>query len=391
MTNKRGVQIAVRGAAVLGALALSGAALAACGSNDKSGGDSTATGNTQVLNITLSNKGCAPPKSEIPAGPTKFQIKNSGGTKVTEVELMQGGRILAEKENLADSFSGSFTLNLKPGDYELYCPGAETERSPLKVTGEAASSSGSEAEQAALTKAISDYRAYVQDEVNQLVTNTTAVQEAIDDGDVARAKKLYEPARLNYERIEPVAESFGDLDPRIDGRAEDFDSPEDFQGFHRIEMALWQDNTTDGMSPIAAKLVADTESLKKLVATLDIDAAQIANGATELMNEVANSKVSGEEERYSHLDILDMAGNIQGSEKAFTLLQPALEMTNKALATTVAQRFAEMNAAMEPYEAGDSYVLYNTLTADQVRELSRAVGALAEPLSEVAGAIVGKA
>jgi iron uptake system component EfeO len=339
----------------------------------------------------LSNKGCAPPKSEIPAGPTKFQIKNSGGTKVTEVELMQSGRILAEKENLADSFSGSFTLNLKPGDYELYCPGAETERSPLKVTGEAASSSGSEAEQAALTKAISDYRAYVQDEVNQLVTNTTALQAAIDDGDVARAKKLYEPARLNYERIEPVAESFGDLDPRIDGRAEDFDSPEDFQGFHRIEMALWQDNTTDGMSPIAAKLVADTESLKKLVATLDIDAAQIANGATELMNEVANSKVSGEEERYSHLDILDMAGNIQGSEKAFTLLQPALEMTNKALATTVAQRFAEMNAAMEPYKAGDSYVLYNTLTADQVRELSRAVGALAEPLSEVAGAIVGKA
>lgn len=390
MTETRRVKLALRGAAIFGGLALAGGVLAACGSDSKGGDSNNASGGAQVLNITLTNKGCPSPKAEIPAGPTKFQIKNDGGTKVTEVELMQGDRILGEKENLAASFSGSFTLNLKAGDYELYCPGADTDRSPLKVTGAAAPSTGSEAEQAALAKAITAYKSYVQDEAAALVTNTKALQAAIDAGDVARAKQLYEAPRLNYERIEPVAESFGDLDPRIDGRAEDFDSPTDFQGFHRIEMALWQDNTTDGMSTVAATLVADTESLQKLVATFDIDAAQIANGATELMNEVANSKVSGEEERYSHLDILDMAGNIQGAQKAFDLLQPALEMTNKTLASTVAARFADMNNAMAPYEKGASYVLYNTLTQDQIRALARAVGALAEPLSQVAGAIAGK-
>jgi iron uptake system component EfeO len=377
-----------KSAGILAAVALLGAVLAGC-SSDKSD-DSSGSGDTQVVAVTLSNKGCPPPKSEIAAGPTKFQIKNDGGTKVTEVELVQGDNIIGEKENLAAGFSGSFSLNLRPGDYELNCPGADTERSPLKVTGSAPASNASDAEKQALATAVTDYKTYVQEQVDELVTNTKALQAAIDAGDVEQAKQLYSAPRLNYEQIEPVAESFGDLDPRIDGRAEDFDSPEDFQGFHRIEQALWQDNTTDGMQDIAATLVEDTESLQKLVGTLDIDAAQIANGATELLNEVANSKVSGEEERYSHLDILDMAGNIAGAEKAFNLLKPALEMENKDLATTVTDRFADMDKAMEPYKTADGYALYNTLTDDQVRELSRAVGALAEPLSQVAGTLVGK-
>ena len=390
MSSIRGVNFALRGAAVVGALALSGAVVAACGSDAKGGSDETPGAKTQVIEITLSNKGCPSPQSEIPAGPTKFQVKNDGGTKVAEVELMQGDRILGEKENLAAGFSGSFTLNLKPGDYELYCPNADTERSPLKVTGSDAASTGSEAEKAAIANAVADYKAYVQGEAADLVTNTKALQAALDAGDVAKAKELYAVARVNYERIEPVAESFGDLDPRIDGRAEDFDSPADFQGFHRIEMALWQDNTTSGMPAIAATLVSDTEQLQKLVADFEIDAAQIANGATELLNEVSNSKISGEEERYSHLDILDMAANIEGSEKAFALLKPALAMENKNLADTLTQRFADLDTAMEQYKSGDAYVLYTDLTQDQVRDLSRMVGALAEPLSQVAVGVVGK-
>ena len=249
---------------------------------------------------------------------------------------------------------------------------------------------GSDAEQAALAAAVTGYKTYVQGEAAALVTNTKALQAAIDAGDVAKSKDLYAVARVNYERIEPVAESFGDLDSRIDGRAEDFDLPADFQGFHRIEMALWQDNTTDGMPAIAATLVSDTEQLQKLVANFDIDAAQIANGATELLNEISNSKISGEEERYSHLDILDIAANIEGSQKAFSLLEPALQLTNKSLADTISQRFTGLDNAMEQYRTADGYVLYDTLTPGQVRDLARMVGALAEPLSQVAGGVVGK-
>lgn len=386
--NTPGMKLLMRGAVVFAGIAIAGALLAGCSNDKQDSADSG--GSTQVLEVTLSNAGCASPKTEIPAGPTKFQVKNSGGTKVTEVELVQGDNIIGEKENIPDGFSGSFSLNLKPGDYELNCPGADTERSPLKVTGTAPQATGSQAEQDALAKAVADYKTYVQQEVAQLVTNTKALQAAIDAGDVEKAKALYGAPRVNYERVEPVAESFGDLDPRIDGRIEDFDSPDDFQGFHRIEMALWQDNTTDGMQSIAATLVADTEQLQTLVADFDIDAAQIANGATELLNEVSNSKISGEEERYSHLDVLDMAANIEGSEKAFDLLKPALEMENKDLADTVTQRFADMDKAMTQYKQGDGYVLYTDLSDDQVRDLSRTVGALAEPLSQVAGNIVGK-
>lgn len=143
MSSIRGVNFVLRGAAIVGALAISGAVLSACGSDSKSNTDSTPGAQTQVIDITVTNKGCPSPTSEIAAGQTKFQLKNDGGTKVSEVELMQGGKILGEKEGLAAGFSGSFTVDLKPGDYELYCPNADTERSPLKVTSAATAAAGS--------------------------------------------------------------------------------------------------------------------------------------------------------------------------------------------------------------------------------------------------------
>ena len=51
----------------------------------------------------------------------------------------------------------------------------------------------------------------------------TAFVAAIKSGDVERAKQLFATTREPYEAIEPVAESFGDLDPAIDARINDVD------------------------------------------------------------------------------------------------------------------------------------------------------------------------
>ncbi|MGH2633396.1 MAG: iron uptake system protein EfeO, partial [Tepidiformaceae bacterium] len=289
---------APRLSAVLLLTALGATVFAGCRGDDNSAAQ-TAT-NTQTVNVTLTNDACTPDSTSLKTGPTVFKVQNKGGSAVSEVELMQGSQILGEKENLAPGFSGSFSLELKPGSYSLYCPGAKTDKTQVTVSGDAPAASGSAQEHAALTKAVTDYKAYVQQQVAQLVTNAQALSAAIDAGDLDAAKAAYGPGRLNYERIEPVAESFGDLDLHIDGRLNDFDAPADFQGYHKIEQALWETGSTQGMEPVAKQLVADVQSLQKLVATLDITPAQMANGATELLNEVANGKITGEEERYSH-------------------------------------------------------------------------------------------
>jgi iron uptake system component EfeO len=200
---------------------------------------------------------------------------------------------------------------------------------------------------------------------------------------------LYGPARIPYERIEPVAESFADLDPAIDGRIDDAPSPEEFTGFHRIEQALWETGSLEGMTPVAEQLLADVVRLQDLVADESYQPAQLANGSAELLDEISASKITGEEERYSHIDLLDFQANLEGSRYAFDLLRPALVEVDPELEATLVERFDALQADLDAYRSGDGFVLYTELTEAQTRELAQAVAAVAEPMATVASVLLG--
>jgi iron uptake system component EfeO len=362
--------------------------LTACGGGSEaaSGGASGAPG---TVKITLTDDGCTAEPTSVTAGARTFEVVNEGASSVTEGELVNsGGRIVGERENLTPGLRGTFSLTLDAGDYTVQCPNAATESSKFTVTGAASASGTADPVFAAATQG---YQDYVKAQVADLVTATSAFTAAVQAGDVEKAKSLYGPARVPYERIEPVAESFGDLDPLIDARVADVEDPSTWGGFHRIEQALWVDGTTAGMTPVAQELDANVAKLAELVQTTTYQPADLANGASGLLDEVAKSKVTGEEEAYSHLDLLDFAANVDGARKAFDLLTPALQVTDPDLVTTLTTQFDTVTAALAPYQQGDTYALYTTLTQDQVRGLATDVDALAEPLSTVSGKVVGAA
>lgn len=363
--------------------------LTACGGGSEaaSGGASGTPGNVR---ITLTDDGCTAEPASVTAGARTFEVVNEGASSVTEGELVNsGGRIVGERENLTPGLKGTFSLTLDAGDYTVQCPNAATESSKFTVTGAAASASGTA--DPLFAAATQGYQDYVEAQVADLVTATSAFTAAVQAGDVEKAKSLYGPARVPYERIEPVAESFGDLDPLIDARVADVEDPTTWGGFHRIEQALWVDGTTAGMTPVAQQLDANVAKLAELVQTTTYQPADLANGASGLLDEVAKSKVTGEEEAYSHLDLLDFAANVDGARKAFDLLTPALQVTDPDLVTTLTTQFDTVTTALAPYRQGDTYALYTTLTPDQVRGLATDVDALAEPLSTVSGKVVGAA
>jgi iron uptake system component EfeO len=352
----------------------------------------TASAGAKTVSVALTNDGCQPTPATIGAGPLTFSVKNTTGSKVTEVELQKDDVIMGEKENLTPGLSGTFSLKVNSGTYTLYCPGATTEKWTFTVTGEASGSALAPAVNAQLKTATDGYQQYVIGQVDKLVTATTAFTDAVRAGDVAKAKTLFATARSYYEQVEPVAESFGDLDPDVDARINDVSDPTTWSGFHRIEQALWDGNTTKGMAPYATKLDTDIAKLKALVATTTYQPAQLANGATDLLNEVASSKITGEEDRYSHTDLSDFQANIDGAREAFNLLKPALETIDPDLASTVDARFTDVVNALAPYKGtyeNSGYVDYQTVTDDQRRVLTQKVDALAEPLSQVAAKVTG--
>ncbi|MGG6311775.1 iron uptake system protein EfeO [Paenibacillus macerans] len=259
------------------------------------------------------------------------------------------------------------------------------------VTPDTAGTGGGEADAGAnkadFQQAVEQYREYVIQECDAFVTETGKFVEAVNSGDIETAKTLYAPARMHYERIEPIAEALGDLDPNIDARDGDVESAE-WRGFHRIEKALWEDRSTAGQTEFADRLLSDAKLLRALVETVDIQASLLVTGAVELLNEVSTSKVTGEEERYSRTDLYDFAANVEGAKKIYELLAPQLAAKDAELDKRIAERFAALEQELAPFKDGEGYVSYDQLQEEDVRTLSQNLDALAEPLSHM-GKLLG--
>jgi iron uptake system component EfeO len=233
-----------------------------------------------------------------------------------------------------------------------------------------------------VTAVVADYRGYLQQNAGELIATTKPFVAAVVAGNLAEAKALYAAPRIPYERIEPVADSFGALDSKIDARENDV-AGGDFEGFHRIEQALWEESTTDGMAPVAEQLMRDVEALAKKVKGVELQPVQIADGANGLLGEVSASKITGEEERYSHIDLVDFEANVEGSEAAFEAVKPLLDESDPDLGGEVEAHFRAVFNSLEPYRTADGFVLYNELTQADTRKLAREIDALAEELSQV--------
>jgi iron uptake system component EfeO len=377
---------------LVGAALVTGVLLAACGSSGSSTNQTSTSGtkdDVRAVDLTITDDGCTPESLRLSAGPATFEVTNTGSGAITEMELLKGDEIVGEVEDVAPGLTGVFSLTLEPGTYTISCPGGHGDgKGTLVVTG--ASSTTELAAGAA--EAVASYRAYLEQQTENLVTTTTPFVAAVEAGDLAKAKVLYAAARPYYETVEPVAESFGDLDPLIDARAGDpLPAGAKWGGFHRLEKALWQDNSSAGMAPVARQLLADVTTLRDKVKTVSLEPATIANGAVELLNEVSKSKITGEEERYSHFDLVDFRANVDGAEAAFAAVKPMLAARQAALATELTRRFTDVDTALAVHKGGTgayNYVSYEKLTPPDTRKLSAAVDALAEPLSQVAKVVV---
>ncbi|GAA4712615.1 iron uptake system protein EfeO [Brevibacillus fulvus] len=237
-----------------------------------------------------------------------------------------------------------------------------------------------------LAQTVDQYRSYVVTQCDAFVKATEQFANAVKAGNVEQAKKLYAPTRMYYERIEPIAEALGDLDPNIDAREGDVPDQE-WRGFHRIEQALWEKQTAEGQGAYADQLLQDVKQLRALVETVEIDGKLLVTGAVELLNEVSSSKVTGEEERYSHTDLYDFAANVEGAQQIFVTLKPVLAQKDQPLTDTIEQRFDSLFALLAPFKQGEGYVSYTELKQEQTKQLSQAIDALAEPLSQMGTAL----
>ncbi|MEV1036404.1 iron uptake system protein EfeO [Streptomyces sp. NPDC050204] len=342
-----------------------------------------------ALQVVAKDDSCEVSKKKVPAGHIELAVQNKG-SKVTEVYvLFPDDRIVAERENIGPGTKANITAEIKAGSYEIACkPGMKGHgiRQKLEVTGGKAAKRSPE-----MDKAVAEYRTYVQAQADETLPKAKKFTDAVAAGDIEAAKKIYADSRLGWERTEPVAESFGDIDPKVDIREDGLEDGQKWTGWHRLEKALWQDKKLGAEEKaLAPALYKDLLGWQKRVGTADITPTSMANGAKELLDEVATGKVTGEEERYSHTDLVDFKGNVEGAEKSYELLKPIASKNDAALTATLDKRFAELNTLLDKYrkdKGSYEFTSYEKVGKADRKELSDAVNALAEPLSRLAAAV----
>ena len=361
-----------------------------------------------AIDVESSATACTVSTATAPSGTLTFRVHNTGDD-ITEFYLLGEDKVqvVGEVENIGPGLTRDLVVQAAPGTYHTSCkPGMAGDGivAPFNVTDSGASIGpvGNVAEQ--LEEAEESYVEYVRDNAGTLRTGTGAFADAYAAGDDAAARELYAKTRVSWERIEPVAESFGDLDPLLDAREADLEEGQAWTGWHRIEKDLWPPDpdanggktyvplTTEERTAAAADLVANTEALVDKVNApgFTFEAFQIANGAKELLDEVASGKVTGEEETWSHTDLWDFQANIDGALVAFEALRHIAAAEDAQLVTTLDERFEALTALLATQGSVDAgFKGYDELTQAEIQALAAAVDALSEPLSRLTATITG--
>ena len=405
-------------------LSVSLAALCAAGALSAARADDAAP-----VGVSISDKGCEPASVTVVPGKSVFKIKNDS-KRAVEWEILKGVDVVEERENIIPGFTQTLTATLDAGDYQMTCgllsnpkgvltvaaapapavaapppPAAAAAQPAAPTVAEAKPSDAKPAgEKSAKAEApkgpppspmdlvgpLAEYKVYVSKQVDAMVTATGAFTEAVKAGHLDQAKALYAPAHELYERIEPIAELFNDLDGSMDSREDDFEKKADdpgFLGFHRIEKGIFADKSTAGLAPVADKLMADCLDLQKRITDLTITPKSMVGGAADLIEEVASKKISGEEDRYSRTDLVDFQANVDGAQKIVALLDPLVQKRDLTLITRVKANFGKVDAVLSKYRTAHGFESYDKLVPEDRNRLKGPVTALAEDLSTLRGTL----
>ncbi len=358
-------------------------------------------GDPRAIAVTSSDDACDLSAEEAPAGTLRFDVTNSG-SDVTEFYLLgeDGLRIVGEVENIGPNLDRQLVVAAPEGDYVTACkPGMKGQgiRSDFTVTASDEEVEVSADDQELIDQATANYKSYVQDQSDQLVVKTQEFVDLYKSGDDEAARALYADARVHWERIETVAESFGDLDPKMDAREADLEPGQKWSGWHLIEKDLWparaeaeyQALTDEERASYADDLMKNTTTLDTRIDDLTFTVDQIANGSRGLLEEVATGKVTGEEEYWSRTDLWDFQANVDGARVGYEGVAPLVERRDPDLAAELETRFDELQVLLDAQKTSDGFTYYDDLTQDEIKQLADAVNALSEPLSRLTAVVLG--
>ncbi|NMZ09745.1 iron uptake system protein EfeO [Pseudomonas proteolytica] len=344
--------------------------------------------NHNEIAVIIHAHACEPNALTVPAGRASFRIINRSDRAV-EWEILDGVLVVEERENIAPGLSQVINANLLPGDYAITCGLLSNPRGTLQVTPTAESDAQAKAKPSmvAFIGPLSEFRVYLNSQGSALIKAVSALEQAIGARDLSQAQALYLPAREAYQRLAPAAQRLAELDNAINARADYFEKREQdpaFSGFHRLEYGLFAQHSLDGLAPIAQRLLSDVTTLKQQLLAQSLPPEQLVSILVRNLNSLADVRAaSGEEERYSHLDLNGFAANLAATRKVVELIRPLLTKSAADLLPGIDSAISAFAGQLDGLQVDGNYRTYDSVTADQRQQIADKAKALAAALDGI--------
>jgi iron uptake system EfeUOB component EfeO/EfeM len=357
----------------------------------KSASSKRAANSEGEITVTIHPKSCEPNSLTVPAGKTRFKIVNASDRAV-EWEILDGVLVVEERENIVPGLSSIINANLQPGDYAITCGLLSNPRGTLHVTATAESDAQAKAKPSLVNFVgpLSEYRVYLSMQGSALIKAVDALNAAIALGDVDQAQALYVEARTVYQHIAPAAQRMAELNNAIEARADYYEKREQdpgFSGFHRLEYGLFAKNSIDGLAPVGQKLLADVTRLKQELLAQQLPPEQLITIISRNIRSLAETRTSGEEERYSHSDLNGFAANLEGTRKVVDLLRPLLSKSGPQVLASIDTAANDLDVELNGFKDQDAFISYDKVDASQRKQIADRAKALADALDGISPAL----
>lgn len=377
---RAGLGLAVAAAAML-AVAGGGAFWYATQRNAAANRDASAD-----MTVSVGTRTCDPHEITVPGGRRSFQIVNASDRPI-EWEILDGVMVVAERENIAPGFRQTLTVQLSPGDYAITCGLLSNPRGTLHVTpSDEAARSASEVTLRKFLGPLSEYRVYLVMQSSAAVNAAEALRTAIASGDLEGARAAWKAARIPYRHVEPMAWRISDLENAIDPNAAYLAGREDdphFTGYHRLEYGLFRRNSTEGLIPVADRLVTDLRDLSVRLKGIELDPQLLTALPGAMAGQLATAHVPAGENPYAGNDLEELEASLDGIGKLTGLLRSVVAEADPGLDGDIGAAQDKVARDLAALKHGDAWPAYDQVPDDARQRLAGSLVALQTTLDRL--------
>ncbi|TDD89617.1 iron permease [Actinomadura darangshiensis] len=341
--------------------------------------------------IELSPAACAGDWTPPSAGRVRFSISNPTRRPV-DIELIQESSraIAAEIEMLAPGTTRDLPVSLAPGRYAWRCAfdgGRTTVSAAAAVTG---SGGGGEVRlpvtEADMAPVLAGYRGHVADGLGELDERVAELRSDLADGDLGAARSDWLTAHQAYHRLGAAYGAFGDAGDAIDGLASGLPGgvrDKGFTGFHKIEYGLWHGRDAAETERAAAALASAVAGLRDGAAGLELDPADVATRAHEILEDTLRFELTGQDDYGSHSAKATATADIEGDRAVLRFLTPLIEARAPGLTARCTAALDDFQNALDTVLDGHRHKAVQELPLAVRQRVNAKAGRAAETLAPI--------